>query len=171
MYINLRRLHRSKKNHQKIILIGQGSGQFDSFMRSASISIFNYRKLIAHRIRLTLKTKHVFQPFSTFFVHFNVSTSFWVRAAPKSWSKYTTPNAYCTLAKRLPRKIFPNYVIVNATNVSPFQIICSWYNFSKIWEYVFDTNYYVFKRKGLFTRQICFLGFLPREISNKGRLS
>ena len=33
-YINLRRLHRSKKNYRKIIFIGQiiGSGQFDSFM-------------------------------------------------------------------------------------------------------------------------------------------
>ena len=49
---NLRRLHRSKKNYRKIIVIGQiiGSGQFDSFMCIESvirsIFIFNNRKII-----------------------------------------------------------------------------------------------------------------------------
>ena len=53
---NLRRLHRSKNNHQKFIVTSQiiGSGQIDSFMFIesviASISIFNYQKLIAHQL-------------------------------------------------------------------------------------------------------------------------
>ena len=60
---NLRRLHRSKKNYRNIIIIGQiiGSCQINSFMCIelviASISIFIYRKFIAHRLNFRFKLK------------------------------------------------------------------------------------------------------------------
>ena len=67
---NPRRLHRSKNNHRKFIAIGQiiGSDQIDSFMSIesviASISIFNYRKLIKHRLNFGFKFKNLVHQFS-----------------------------------------------------------------------------------------------------------
>ena len=58
---NLRQLHRSEKNHQKIIVIRQinGSGKIDLFkwLESilASISFFNYQKITAHRLIFRFK--------------------------------------------------------------------------------------------------------------------
>ena len=63
---NLRRLHLSKSNNRKFIVISIsqiiGSCQIDSFMCIesviASISIFNYQKFIAHRLNFRFKLNY-----------------------------------------------------------------------------------------------------------------
>ena len=58
------------KNHRKFIVIGQiiGSGKIDPFTQIksviASISIFNYRKFIAHRLNFRFKLNFLVLRFS-----------------------------------------------------------------------------------------------------------
>ena len=55
-------------------------------------SLRGYLKIVFFGWFLTIFTvfQLFFNWFQSFFVNLYVSTSFWVRAAPKSWSKYTT---------------------------------------------------------------------------------